>query len=199
VEKKEKFSRFNGFSARVNPLKRVLSFGHRPYPAGAGAKERLIKIKCTSRNGTIESWPHNQFHPRIRRGFLCLMRSSSPGSADVLSAGGAISRNTASRRDAGASRSHNQIQPRLARDFLCRGQVNCRNVRSAKWQSWLQVFNRIGKLVRLIIPQSGILIPSRMGVISFLGGLFPRPPNYVPKNIFKSSKSDTPEEKAFSI
>jgi len=46
-------------------------------------------------------------------------------------------------------------------------------------------FNRIAKLVRLIIPQSGILIPRRMGVISFLGGLFPRPPNYVPKNKLK--------------
>jgi hypothetical protein len=47
------------------------------------------------------------------------------------------------------------------------------------------VFNRIAKLVRLIIPPCGILIPRRMGVISFLGGLFPRPPNYVPKNKLK--------------
>jgi hypothetical protein len=47
------------------------------------------------------------------------------------------------------------------------------------------VFNRIAKLVRLIIPHCGILIPRRMGVISFLGGLFPRPPNYVPKNKLK--------------
>jgi hypothetical protein len=47
-------------------------------------------------------------------------------------------------------------------------------------------FNRIAKLVRLIIPHCGILIPRRMAVISFLGGLFPRPPNYVPKNKFKA-------------
>jgi hypothetical protein len=36
VEKKEKFSRFNGFSARVNPLKRLWRFGHRPHLAEAG-------------------------------------------------------------------------------------------------------------------------------------------------------------------
>jgi hypothetical protein len=53
-----------------------------------------------------------------------------------------------------------------------------------KW-SWLQIFNRIAELARLIIPQSGILIPRRMAVISFLGGRFPRPPNDVPKNKFK--------------
>ena len=41
----------------------------------------------------------------------------SPGRADVSSAGGTISRNTASRRDAGAPRFHNQLQPRYARFF----------------------------------------------------------------------------------
>jgi len=46
-------------------------------------------------------------------------------------------------------------------------------------------FNRIAKLVRLIIPHCGILISRRMAVISFLVGRFPRPPDYMPKNKFK--------------
>jgi hypothetical protein len=53
----------------------------------------------------------------------------------------------------------------------------------------------ITKLVRLVIPQSGILIPRRMAVISFLGGLFPRALNYVPKKIHGRLKVIHPKKK----
>jgi hypothetical protein len=52
---------------------------------------------------------------------------------------------------------------------------------------------------RLIIPPHGISIPGRMAVVPFLGVLFSRPANYMPKKNLKSSKCNTPGEKALNI